>query len=139
MKKIINKRIFTASAVALVFMIVVVFLVQTNLMQKNACATLTARIDDVTQKLETNDAELEELTTQLGSDYIAKADAFAEMIALDPTIIEDSAKLSEIAGMLDVDELHVTDDKGIIQWGTVPDYFGFDFASSDQAKEFMPI
>ncbi|MCI7804153.1 MAG: methyl-accepting chemotaxis protein [Oscillospiraceae bacterium] len=139
MKKIINKRIFTASAIALVFMIVVVFLVQTNLMQKNACATLTARIDDVTQKLETNDAELEELTSQLGSDFIAKADAFAEMIALDPTIIEDSAKLSEIAGMLDVDELHVTDDKGIIQWGTVPDYFGFDFASSDQAKEFMPI
>lgn len=139
MKKILKRRILIACNIAFVFIIAVVFLVQTNFMKKNASATLTARIDDVVQKLEKNDEDLEELIDQLGTDYIAKADAFAEMILLDSTILEDSAKLAEITELLDVDELHVTDEKGVIQWGTVPEYFGFDFATSDQAKEFMPI
>ena len=139
MKKIINKRLYIACTVALVFMLAVFFLVQTNLMQKTAASTSSARIADVQEHLETNDAELAELTDQLNTEYIAKADAFSEMIALDPSILEDSARLSEITKLLDVDELHVTDEKGIIRWGTVPEYFGFDFAESDQAKEFMPI
>ncbi len=139
MKKMLSKRIFIACAIALLFMIAVLYFVQSKVMKDNAVNTAAARISDVTEKLEANDAETQELIDQLNADYIAKADAFAEMIKLDPSIINDADTLNEIMNMLDVEELHVTDDKGIIQWSTVPEYIGFDFASSDQAKEFMPI
>lgn len=139
MKKTLTKRIIIACSIALVFMILVIFSVQSMIMQKTAANTALTRIDDVISRLAVNDAETQSIIDQLNSDFISKADSFAEMIALDPSIIEDMDRLNEIAAMLDVDELHVTDEKGVIQWGTVPEYFGFDFAASDQAKEFMPI
>lgn len=139
MRKNLNKRIMAACAAALIFMISVLFIVQTTVMKGNAKSTSLNRIADVIEKLDANEAETEELVDQLNSDFIAKADAFAEMIMLDPSIIDNTDRLNEIAAMLDVEELHVTDDKGVIWWGTVPEYYGFDFTTSDQTKEFMPI
>lgn len=139
MKKTLTKRIIIACSIALVFMIFVIFFVQSLLMQKTAANTALTRIDDVISRLADNDAETQNIIEQLNSDFIAKADAFAEMVALDPSVLDNMDELNRIAAMLDVDELHVTDDKGILQWGNVPGYYGFDFAASDQAKEFMPI
>lgn len=139
MKKTLNKRIITACIISFIFMLVVVYFVQSGVMKSNALETEKIRIADVIDKLESNDEEIAELTKQLNSDYIAKADTFAEMIRLNPDIIHNQQTLDSIAKMLDVEELHVTDDKGVIRWGTVEAYFGFDFSQSDQAKEFMPI
>ena len=139
MKKTLTKRILIACSIALVFMILVIFSVQSLLMQKTAANTASTRIDDVISKLAVNDAETQNIIDQLNGDFISKADSFAEMIALDPSIIDNLNTLKEIAVMLDVDELHVTDEMGVILWGTVPEYYGFDFATSDQAKEFIPI
>lgn len=139
MKKTLTKRILIACSAALVFMILVIFSVQSLLMQKTAASTASTRIEDVISKLAVNDAETQNIIDQLNGDFISKADSFAEMVALDPSILDNLDKLNEIAAMLDVDELHVTDDKGVLQWGNIPDYYGFDFAASDQAKEFMPI
>lgn len=139
MKKTLTKRILIACSIALVFMILVIFSVQSLLMQKTAANTALTRIDDVISRLVVNDAETQSVIDQLNADFISKADSFAEMVALDPSVLDDIDELKSIAEMLDVDELHVSDEKGILQWGTVPDYYGFDFSSSDQAKEFMPI
>lgn len=139
MRKILNKRIVIVCNAALIFMISVLFIVQTTVMKSNAESTAENRIVDVLEKLEANDAEIAELTDQLNTDYIAKADAFAQMIELDPSILGDAKKLDEIKAMLDVDELHVTDEKGIIQWSTVSAYIGFDFSSGDQTKPFLSI
>ncbi len=139
MKKTLTKRIIIACSAALVFMILVIFSVQSLLMQKTAASTASTRIDDVISRLADNDVETQNIIDQLNGDFISKADSFAEMIALDPSILDNLDKLNEIAVMLDVDELHVSDEKGILQWGNVPGYYGFDFAASDQGNEFMPI
>ncbi len=129
----------TACNIALVFMLAVLLVVQTGVMQSTAQNTAKNRMVDVIEKLDTIDADTAELVDQLNSDYIAKAEAFAKMIELNPSILDDAKKLEEIKTLLDVDELHVTDENGIIQWGTVPGYFGFDFASGDQTKPFLDI
>lgn len=139
MRKILNKRMITACNIALVFMLAVLLVVQTGVMQSTAQNTAKNRMVDVIEKLDTIDADTAELVDQLNSDYIAKAEAFAKMIELNPSILDDAKKLEEIKTLLDVDELHVTDENGIIQWGTVPGYFGFDFASGDQTKPFLDI
>lgn len=139
MKKTLTKRILYACAAAMVFMMTVLFIVQTSVMQATAKNMAVSRINDVLDELVSNDNETAELTEQINSEYIAKADSFAEMVYLDPSILNNADKLNEIKDMLGVDELHVTDDKGVIYWGTVPDYFGFDFNSSEQTKPFLPI
>ena len=139
MKKTLTKRIIIACSIALVFMIFVIFFVQSLLMQKTAANTALTRIDDVISRLAENDAETQSIIEQLNSDFIAKADAFAEMVALDPSLLDSLDELNRIAALLDVDELHVSDENGILQWGNIPGYYGFDFAGSDQGKEFMAI
>lgn len=139
MRKNLTKRILGACIAALIFMMTVLFTVQTGVMKSTAKNACESKLIDVIEKLTTNEIDTAELTEQLNSDYIAKADAFAEMIKLDTSILNDSKRLNDIAAMLDVDELHVTDEKGVIYWGTVPDYYGFDFSSSEQTKPFLPI
>lgn len=139
MRKILNKRMVMACNISLIFMMAVLLFVQTGVMQSTAQATAKNRMVDVREKLESVEVETAELVEQLNSDYIAKADAFAKMIELDPSILGDAKKLDEIKAMLDVDELHVTDEKGIIQWSTVSAYIGFDFSSGDQTKPFLSI
>lgn len=139
MRKILNKRMIMSCNIALVFMLAVMFFVQTGVMQSTAQSTAKNRMIDIKDKLESIEVETADLVDQLNSDYIAKADAFAKMIELDPSILNDANRLDEAKALLDVDELHVTDEKGIIQWSTVPAYIGFDFSSGDQTKPFLKI
>lgn len=139
MKKVLTKRIVIASVISFLFMIIVVFAFQSFVMVNSAKNTAKMRVEDVVNRIESNDIEISKLTKQLNEEFILKANTFAEMIKINPSIINDSARLDEIARILNVEELHVTDDKGVIRWGTIPEYFGFDFATSEQTKEFMPI
>ena len=139
MKKIILKNILYGSAIALVIMAIMVFLFEFSISKGDAAETASVRLDDAVTKLETSKLTISELTEQLDAEYISKANAFAEMIKLNPSIIDDAVELEKIREMLEVDELHVTDDKAVIWWGTIPDYFGFDFSTSEQTKPFLPI
>ena len=45
---------------------------------------------------------------------------------------------NSLAASLEVSEIHITDGDGVLRWGTVPDFYGFDFNTSDQTKPFLP-
>lgn len=139
MKKKLNKSIIIACIISLTLMTVFLFCVQSIVMKGSAVKTIESRVNDVIEKIESNDKDTKELVEQLNSEFISKADAFSEMIKFDPTILDNPVILDEIKNLLNVDELHVTDEYGIIRYGTVPEYYGFDFAKSDQAGEFMKI
>lgn len=47
--------------------------------------------------------------------------------------------LQEYANSIEVDEIHITDENGVITHGTVPEFFGFDFKTTDQTKPFMAL
>ena len=49
-----------------------------------------------------------------------------------------SAESVRLVKSLGVSEIHVTDGKGVLLWGSAPDFFGFDFKTSDQTKPFLP-
>lgn len=139
MKKTITNRITVVCTVALVCMIAVILFVQATIMRGDAEENISAKLSDAVEKIEQNETDTLELKDQLGEDYIAKADAFAEMISLNPSVLDDAEELEKIRKILDVDELNVTDENGVIQWGTVPAYVGFDFDTGDQTREFLPI
>jgi methyl-accepting chemotaxis protein len=52
----------------------------------------------------------------------------------DDKLNEEAVRLAK---SLDVDEIHITDENGVLKWGNVPEVFGFDFNSSDQTKPFL--
>ena len=139
MKKIILKNIVIGAAISLVTMAVMVFGLEVLLSKNSSDEGARLRISDAAARLEERETTIAELTENLNEEYISKANSFAYMVKYDPSIIESADELEKIRVMLGVDELHVTDDKAVIQWGTVPGYFGFDFNTSDQTKPFLPI
>ncbi|MGN0695152.1 MAG: methyl-accepting chemotaxis protein [Oscillospiraceae bacterium] len=139
MKKIILRNIYMGAAVALVLSAVLVFALQVGLQQSSARDTADYRIMGAKNKLTNAENQITELYETLNEGYLSSAHSFAEMITLNPAILDDADELERIRVMLGVDELHVTDENGIILWSTVPAYLGFDFNSSEQTKPFLSL
>jgi len=75
---------------------------------------------------------------EINSKDTALARALAEIIRLNPSVLETD-EMTRIANMLNVTEVHVADGDGILQYGNVPEFFGFYFGSGDQARPFLQI
>lgn len=137
-----KKFIKTASCIivaAMIITILVVFCFQTLISYRNARVQLDYLLNDVENRVDENNSEISQLKENLNSDYLSRAKSFAFMIEQDPTLLTSSQRLDEVMNILNVDELNVTDENGIIQWGTTSDYFGYDMSGSDQTAEFLPI
>lgn len=126
-------------AAAMIVTLMIVFVFQTSISHVNGRDQLDYLLDDIEQCLLDNEEQIEQLKESTGEDYLARARAFAYMIEENPNILTSSQKLNEIMTLLDVDELHVTDEDGVIRWGTVSAYYGFDMATSDQTLPFMAL
>ena len=97
------------------------------------------KLDQIVQTLENNEVELQNLKDSLSEDYLTRAYAFAYIIEQNPEVLGSQSELERIARLLNVDELHVIDENGILFAGSVPLYFGMDFHDTDQTREFLPI
>lgn len=137
-KQILLKKIIRGAVISLVIMAVLCFFIQAIFADNSTKETALMRISDAKASLAESAAEIAQVTADMSEEYLAKTRAFAEMIELNPSILESNDKLIQIRDELKVDELHVTDEKGLIKWTTIPGYIDFDFNSSEQTKPFLP-
>lgn len=138
-RKTILRSIVFSSALALVIMGILSYITQVSFSKHSLRQTAGVRLSDAKQRLSESKNEIAELTENLNEEYLSKARMFSQIISLAPETLDDSAKLEQIRVKMGVDELHVTDENGIILWSTVPAYIGFDFNSSDQTKPFLKL
>lgn len=139
MKKILTKHLFIYMLVALLCTITGIFALQTFVNRRSNTAASQSKLEDVKEKLAGNEENIARLTENLSEDNLAKARAFADMLALDDSILGNKAKLEEIRARLDVNELHIIDEEGIIISSTIDGYIGFDMKSGEQSNAFMVI
>jgi len=104
----------------------------------NFVESLTSSMaDEVAISIEGQRKEIEQIREDLNKTYIEKAKAVAFILEEKTKILRSQESIQELTTILDVDEIHVVDEKGIIIGGSVPDFFGFDFNSSEQTKPFL--
>ncbi len=139
MKQMFTKKLFLYMLVAFIVTISGVFVLQTVIIQKSNVSASESKLADVKEKLEANKENVATLTENLSADNLAKARAFADILAENRSIAEDKKKLEEIKVRLQVNELHIIDEKGIITSSTIDDYVGFDMKSGEQSNAFMVI
>ena len=139
MKKIFTKNLCIYMAVALLVTVVAIFTLQTVVTKSTNTKSSYDKLEAVRERLESNQEEVEHLTENLGENSLAKTTAFAEMIRMNPSLINDKKKMNQIKEDLMVSELHVIDDKGIITHSTVDAYVGFDMGSGEQSAAFLEI
>lgn len=139
MKKIFAKRLCIYMLAAFIVTITSVFVLQTVVTQRNNTASSQDRLQDVKERLASNEENIERLTNNLSQDNLAKSRAFADMLAINPSLAKDTSRLNEIKDRLQVNELHIIDETGIITSSTVDAYVGFDMKSGEQSNAFMVI
>ncbi len=139
MKKMFTKRLSIYMLAALIVTITAIFVLQTVITQRNNIASSRERLQDVRERLASNEENIRQLTNNLSQDNLAKARAFADMLAIDRSLAQDTARLNEIKDRLQVNELHVIDEDGIITSSTIDAYIGFDMKSGEQSNAFMVI
>lgn len=135
MQKLFVKKMLLFISIAAVLTIAFVFFMQSWIARSNAESNAENLIGEIGRKVAENQQEIAEIKKTLNADGLSKAHAFAFMIAQNPSILENEAQLRSIGKMLGVDGLCISDERGVLRWGT--DYIGFDLNSSEQSRPFM--
>lgn len=115
-----------------------IFILRSYSSQNSMKETSLLKMEQIYQTILGNESEIQSLKQSTNEDYLTRAKAFAYIVNKNPEVIEDTKELEKIKEVLGVDQLHVIDSDGILKWGTNPEYYNFDFTSSEQTAEFLP-
>ena len=108
-------------------------------LEKEQYDSFCGKIDQVVHTLENNQMELEMMNENLDMDYLTRARAAAYVLDREQDVSMDVAQMQYLAKLLDVDELHIIDENGIIAAGSVSEYVGIDMANHKQTREFLEL
>ena len=142
MKFLFQKWLFLLVVLAFLATFAVSWHLHSYLAELSAVDMLESNLSEVSRKIHITEHNLKTVTHLSDAAALAKTHAFALLIASDPTILENTEKLDEIRKKLDVDELHVSDEKGVLQWSVSfnksLNYRGYDMNSQAQSAAFIP-
>ncbi len=139
MQKIFIRYTFAimTSAILLIFFINFLFTLHTlESQQFNTFHTKTAQI---IHTLEMNQEELAIIRENLDEDYLTRAKAAAYVLDREDELSLNVDEMKYLANLLNVDEVHVIDENGIIVAGSVSQYIGIDMANHKQTRAFLAL
>ncbi len=95
-------------------------------------------IEDAIRRMRASVRNLKEVRALSDANALAKARALARMVAADGSVLGDVKRLEALARDLDVDELHVSDERGTLIASIPAATRGYKMTSSPQSAAFMP-
>ena len=139
MQKKFTKYLSLYMLIAFIIIMSIIFILQTMLAQSNQKNIALDKLNTIHETLHQNDEEIEKIKSDFGKEALIKARMFSYVIAQNPEMLNSLDEMQSMADLLHVDEVHVTDENGILLWGNMPIYYGMDFYSSEQTKPFTTI
>lgn len=137
-KKFLKHTVFIITA-AILMILFINFLFNLNILKSQQFDTFTVKIDQMIHTVENNRMELEQLEESLDEDYLTRARAAAYVLDRQKEVSMDVEEMQYLAELLNVDELHIIDENGIIVSASVPKYVGFDMHSGEQTRPFLDL
>lgn len=137
-KKFLKHTVFIITA-AILMILFINFLFNLNILKSQQFDTFTVKIDQMIHTVENNRTELEQLEESLDEDYLTRARAAAYVLDRQKEVSMDVEEMQYLAELLNVDELHIIDENGIIVSASVPKYVGFDMHSGEQTRPFLDL
>lgn len=123
--------------VAFIAIMGIIFALQTLLAQSNQKSIALDKMNTIYETLQKNQDEIEEIKKEFQQNVLIKARIFSYVIAHNPQMLDSLDEMQKVATVLDVDEVHVIDENGILLWGNMPQYYGMDFHSGGQTTPFF--
>ena len=128
--------IVTAASL-LILLINVVF--SYHMLETQQFDTFYAKTAQMIHTLENNQEELRLLNESLNEDYLTRAKAAAYVMDRRQGTTMSVAQMQYLADLLNVDELHMIDENGIIVLASVAEYIGMDMHDYDQTRPFVSL
>lgn len=100
--------------------------------------TTQSIVDSVIEDTRAARQEANFLKTSLNGNYLRIARAVAVLLEESPRMLQTS-RMQELAQRVGVSEIYVIDRRGVLFAGSVPGFFGFDFATEDQTRPFLEL
>lgn len=101
--------------------------------------TFNSKIEQILTILENNQKTANSINRNLGREYLTRAKTVAYVIEKNPAILEDTKELQQLADFLNIDELHIVNNKGILTHSSIPEYIGIDYHDNKQTEAFLFI
>ena len=112
--------------------------------KKNALELLSLNLTDAADRVKRTETNLQTITEMSATAAIAKTRALALIIKETPSILNNQKELKLIREKLDVDEIHIADEKGKLIASVASsnyhgqDHFvGFDLTKAEQSRPFL--
>lgn len=115
------------------------FLFNLNLLESQQYDTFDTKMEQMMHTLENNQMELNLLKESLDEDYLTRAKAAAYVLDRQKDVSMDVEQMQYLADLLNVDELHIIDENGIIVSASVSKYIGIDMADDKQTRPFLEL
>lgn len=139
MQKTFNKYTVFIITTAILVILFINFLINLHLLTSQQFDTFDAKIEQMIHTLENNQMELNLLRESLDEDYLTRARVAAYVLERQKEVAMSVPQMQYLADLLDVDELHIIDENGIIAAASVPQYVGIDMADHEQTRAFLPL
>ena len=139
MQKIFRKYAVIIITSAILTSLLINFFISAYTLEKQQYAIFNSKIDQMINTMENNQLDIESINRNLDEDYLTRARAAEYVIRLDERILESRSQMLRLVNLLNVDEIHVIDENGLIVYSTIPQYVNLDFHNADQTKEFLWI
>jgi len=99
---------------------------------------VTSQLDNLTENIITRRNVEETFFNTLDEKNLDLATSIAEMLQYGPEALE-KRNMINIAKSIGVDEIHVTNDSGVLTNGNIEGFYGFDFNTTDQTLPFVDL
>lgn len=139
MQKTFIKYIFLIITGAIFLIVLINFFLTLRTLKSQQYDSFQTKIGQVIHTLENNQQELSILNKNLDEDYLTRAKAAAYVLDRQKEVCSDEKELQYLAKLLNVDEVHIIDDNGIIISSSVSKYVGIDMADDKQTRPFLSI
>ena len=94
-------------------------------------------LEQVMSGIKRTDEGIAAMKNALNKEYLRQTKMIRQIIEMDPGVLAP-AQMKRLQETTGVSELHVTDGRGVLSWGSVPVFYGFDFTTQDQTRPFLP-
>ncbi|HYE80692.1 MAG TPA: methyl-accepting chemotaxis protein [Clostridia bacterium] len=110
---------------------------ETILLNASMSELTDSKVEEAAGIIELYQNEVDKVKTELNNQYAERARTLSFIIERDPTLAESAEGLNKLLEVLDLDEINICDEKGIVSWSTNSELIGTDFNNSEQTKAFL--
>jgi len=138
----LTNKILIPSLSIMIITLMVISIISAELVRNTARDLTNSKMQNIAESVNSQIALTDEVVSIALNMMDQKNISFAQTLAF---IIDENPEMLEhdnmvmLAKLFGVDEVHVTDGDGVLQWGNIPGFYGFNFKDGEQTRPLLAI